>query len=297
MRVLELGYVGTKGTKLLAARDINQPAPSPVIPNLRPVPQFDDINQVETRASSSYHALQVRFQQSFEQGLGVLAGYTWSKSIDDASNFFSSAGDPNFPQDSWDLSGERGRSNFDLRQRFTLAYGWDFPFGEGKCWGRKGGWVSALLGSWQSFGILTFQTGRPFTVALLPEFDNSNTGRSILGFGANDRPNLAGDPGVPNPSAGEWFNSGAFELPPFGSFGNAGRNILEGPGLATVNFSLVKTVKPSERMSLQFRAESFNLLNRTNFNLPDNFFGSPTFGQILSADIARRIQFGLKLLF
>jgi hypothetical protein len=296
-RVVEVGYVGTKGTKLLAARDINQPAPSPVVPNLRPVPQFDDINLVESRASSNYHALQVRFQQSFEQGLGVLAGYTWSKSIDDASNFFSSAGDPNFPQDSWNLGGERGRSNFDLRQRFTLAYGWDFPFGEGKCWARGPGWVSALLGNWQSFGILTFQTGRPFTVALLPEIDNSNTGRSILGFGANDRPNLVGDPSVVNPAPGRWFNPSAFEMPPFGSFGSAGRNILEGPGHATVNFSLVKTVKTGERTSLQFRAESFNLFNRANFGFPDNFFGSPTFGQILSADIARRIQFGLKVLF
>jgi hypothetical protein len=86
-------------------------------------------------------------------------------------------------------------------------------------------------------------------------------------------------------------------MPPFGSFGSAGRNILEGPGHATVNFSLVKTVKTGERTSLQFRAESFNLFNRANFGFPDNFFGSPTFGQILSADIARRIQFGLKVLF
>jgi hypothetical protein len=154
------------------------------------------------------------------------------------------------------------------------------------------------MGGWQTFGILTFQTGQPFTVALLPGFDNSNTGTSILGFGgANDRPNVAGNPHISNPSPDMWFNTGVFAIPAYGSFGNAGRNILEGPSYQSISLSLVKNTSLRERMTLQFRAEAFNFLNRTNFNLPDIFVGSPTFGHILAAGDPRHIQFGLKLLY
>jgi hypothetical protein len=297
-RVAELAYAGSKGTHLLSARDINQPVPGVVFPNPRPLPQFDDITRVESRASSAYHALQARLQQSYDFGLSLLAAYTWSKSIDDASGFFPSAGDANFPQDSRTLSGERARSSFDLRQRFSLSFGYDFPYCR-EIGGRVTytGWQSWIFGGWSVFGIVTAQSGRPFTVALLPEVDNSNTGRSVLGFGANDRPNVSGNPRAARPSAAQWFNTAAFAMPPFGSFGNAGRNILEGPGLAVVNLSLVKVVGIRETARMQFRAEAFNLFNRTNYDLPDNFFGSPTFGQILSAQSPRRIQFGLKLLF
>ena len=134
-------------------------------------------------------------------------------------------------------------------------------------------------------------------MALLSDLDNSNTGRSIIGFGANDRPNVVGNPDLPEPTARSWFNTAAFVVPPRGSFGNAGRNILEGPGQQTINVSLLKETKITERTTVQFRAEAFNVLNRTNYNLPDNFVGSPTFGQILSAQAPRRIQLGLKLLF
>jgi len=292
-RLVEVGYVGSRGTRLLTARDINQPGASPVVPNLRPTPQFADINQVESRGQSAYHSLQVRFQQNLDFGLSVLSAYTWSQSLDDASDFFASAGDPNFPQDSFNLRAERGRSNFDVRQRLTISYSYDFPFGGDT----DSGWRKTLLGGWQSFGIVTFQRGRPFTVALLPEFDNSNTGRSILGFGANDRPDVVGNPSLSNPTPARWFNTGAFAVPAFGSFGDAGRNILEGPGLQTFNISLVKNFFVQENLNLQFRSEFFNLFNRTNFDLPDNFVGSPTFGRILSAKNSRRIQFGLKLLF
>lgn len=129
------------------------------------------------------------------------------------------------------------------------------------------------------------------------EFDNSGTGISALGFGANDRPNVAGDPTLGQRSPERWFNTTAFTFPPPGSFGNAGRNILNGPGYHNVNASLVKNTALTERMNLQFRAEFFNLFNHPNFNLPDNFLGSPSFGQITSAREPRHIQFGVKLLF
>ncbi len=299
--VIELAYVGSKGTKLLTARDINQPQPSVLPPGLpfvpRPDPRFDDIDLLESRANSNYNALQARFQQRLARGFSGLVSYTWSKSIDDASNFFSSAGDPNFPQNSYNVAAERGRSNFDVSHRLSASYAYGLPFGRGRRYLADDGWLSTVLSGWETFGIVTLQSGRPFTVALLSEIDNSGTGRSILGFGANDRPNLIGNPELSNPTTLQWFNTAAFAFPVPGTFGNAGRNILEGPGFQNVNASLVKNTALSERVNLQFRAEAFNLFNHPNFNLPDNFLGSPTFGRITSARDPRHIQFGLKLLF
>lgn len=300
-RVLEVAYVGSKGTKLLSARDINQPQPSvlplglPFVP--RPNPFFDDITQIESRANSRYDSLQVRFQQRLDFGLAMLGSYTLSKSEDDASNFFSSAGDPNFPQDSNNLRPERGPSNFDSRHRFVLSYSYDLPFRKGRRYFKDDGLLSTLLSGWQTLGIVTLQSGRPFTVALLPEIDNSGTGRSVLGFGANDRPNVVGDPNLSSPSSDRWFNTAAFAFPAPGTFGNAGRNILRGPGYQNLNASLVKNTSLTERLNLQFRAEVFNLFNHPNLNLPDNFLGSPTFGRITSARDPRHLQFGVKLLF
>jgi hypothetical protein len=294
--VLEVAYVGSKGTKLLTARDINQPQPGVLPPGLpfvpRPDPRFDDIDLLESRANSNYHSLQARFQQRLTRGFSALASYTWSKSIDDASNFFTSAGDPNFPQNSFDVAAERGLSNFDVRHRLSLSYSYALPF-------RKpgDGLVAHFVNGWETFGIVTLQSGRPFTVALLSEIDNSGTGRSILGFGANDRPNVVGNAGLSNSTTDQWFNTAAFAFPAPGTFGNAGRNILEGPGFQNVNMSLLKNTRLTERVNLQFRAEAFNLFNHPNFNLPDNFLGSPTFGRITSARDPRHIQFGLKLLF
>ena len=299
--LLEVAYVGSKGTKLLTARDINQPQPSVLPPGLpfvpRPNPRFDDIDLLESRANSNYNALQAKFQRRLSRGLSALASYTWSKSIDDASNFFTSAGDPNFPQNSYNVRAERGRSNFDVRQRLSVSYSYLLPFGEGRQYLANDGWVTKVFTGWETFGIVTLQTGRPFTVALLSEIDNSGTGRSILGFGANDRPNVVGNPELSDPTPGRWFNTAAFAFPGAGTFGNAGRNILDGPGYQNVNASLVKNTHLTEQVNLQFRAEFFNLFNHPNFNLPDNFLGSPTFGVISSAREPRHIQFGLKLLF
>lgn len=300
-RVLEVSYVGSKGTKLLTARDINQPRPSVLPPGLpfvpRPVPQFDEINLIESRANSNYRSLQARLQQRLSDGLALLASYTWSRSIDDASNFFPSAGDPNYPQNSYDFRAERGRSNFDVRHRFSASYVYDLPFGKGRKYLSEGGGWSTLLTGWQTAGIVTAQTGRPFTVALIREFDNSGTGFSALGFGANDRPNLVGDPRLANGTPERWFNTAAFAFPAPGTFGNAGRNVVDGPGYQSVNASLIKNTNLTENVNLQLRGEVFNLFNHPNFNLPDNFLGSPTFGQITSARDPRHIQLGVKLLF
>ncbi|MGA3203237.1 MAG: hypothetical protein ABSF12_12180, partial [Bryobacteraceae bacterium] len=286
-RMLEVAYVGSKGTRLIDSRNINQALPSTNPENLPPNPYFSDVDIIESNANSTYHSLQARFEQRLWKGLSVLASYTYAKSIDDASGFFTTTGDPNFPQNSYDLSAERGRSDFDIRHRFTLSYGYDLPIAKGHRW----------LGGWQSFGVLTFQTGQPFTVMLAEDDDNSNTGFSNLGYGANNRPDIVGNAHLANPSAQEWFNTAAFAVSPYGTFGDAGRNILSGPGLATVDVSIMKNTRATERLNVQFRAEFFNVLNHTNLNLPDNFLGDATFGQVTSAQDPRRVQLALKFLF
>jgi hypothetical protein len=295
--LVEIAYVGSKGTKILAARDINQAHASPVQPNLRPNPQFADITYEESRGSSSYHSLQSRFQQRLRAGLMAMASYTFGKSLDLSSTFFSSAGDSNFPQNSAAPEAEKGRSNFDLRHRLSLGYSYNLPVGRGGRFVADHGTLSALLTGWSTHGIVTVQSGRPFTAALLAEIDNSNTGIASLGFGANNRPNRIASGVLQNPGPDKWFDTGAFVKANYGSFGNSGRNILEGPGYSDVSLSLIKDSRLHEGLSLQFRAEFFNMLNQTNFDLPDIFLGSPTFGRISSAQNPRRIQFGLKLIF
>ena len=278
-RVAEVAYVGSRGRNLIASRDVNQPRPGTAQFNLRPNPLFADITLIESRARSEFDSLQARFQQRYAFGCTMLVAYTLGKSMDDASGFFTSTGDPNFPQDSANLDAEWGRSSFDARHRFSVSLSYELPF------------------QFTVAGIVAMQSGRPFTASLLPEVDNSNTGRSSLGFGANDRPNVTGNTAASNAGPGQWFNTAAFSMPAYGTFGNAGRNILEGPGYQNVNLALLKQVALPGRARLQLRAEAFNLLNRTNFDLPDNFFGSPTFGQILSAGSPRHIQFGARLMF
>ena len=286
-RVIEIAYVGSKGTHLVDSRNINQPKPSTNQQNPGPNPSFSEIDIIESQANSTYHSLQARFQQRLWRGLSGLASYTYAKSIDDASGFFNTTGDPNFPQNAYDLRADRGRSDFDVRQRFALGYAYDLPLLKGH----------RRLGGWQSIGVLTFQTGQPFSVALLPDDDNANTGISQLGFGAGGRPNVSGNPCLSGPTPQEWFNTAAFTAPPYGQFGNSGRNILDGPGLRAVNLSIVKNTALTERLNLQIRAEFFNVLNRANYNLPDHFIGSPTFGQVVSVQDPRWVQFALKLLF
>jgi hypothetical protein len=134
-------------------------------------------------------------------------------------------------------------------------------------------------------------------VALPSELDNSNTGRSSLGFGANDRPHALRNPRLDHPTAERWFDASAFAMPAFGTFGNAGRNIVEGPGLAALNLSVLKNFAVREGTTVQFRAETFNALNRANFDLPQNFLGGAGFGAVTSAQNARLMQLGLMLLF
>jgi outer membrane receptor protein involved in Fe transport len=280
--VARAAYVGSKGTKLLRQRDINQPAPGAGPTFLRqPIPGFANVILFESAASSVYHSAQLSLERRFAAGLAFSAGYTISKSIDDNSAFLSTDGDPSFPQNSHNLRAERGLSTFDQRQRFVFTASYSAPF-------RK----NILVRDWQFHAIVAFQSGTPFTPQL--SFDNSNTGNTGA-IAGSDRPDVVGDPSGGASTPERFFNTAAFATAAPEMFGNAGRNILTGPGLATVDVAVVRTFRLGESAAVDFRAEAFNLANRPNFDLPIRISDQPGFGSIPSARSARQIQFSLRL--
>jgi hypothetical protein len=281
---LTAAYAGSKGTHLIRSRDINQPKPGPGgVSGRAPYQGFSNIMMVESGSNSNYHSLQASFNRPLARGLSLLASYTLSKSIDDTSAFLSTIGDKNFPQDSSNFRAERAVSSFDVHQRATLAYSYALP-------GRQR-WTRG----WELRGIVAAQTGQPFTPLL--QFDNSNTGNTGGNFGS-DRPNLLSSPAVAHPSPQKWFNTSAFAIPAPYTFGNAGRNILRGPGLVSVDASLARRFRIGDRAALIVEAQAFNLLNRTNFDLPQNYADDPTsFGEIFSAKAPRQAQFAVRLQF
>jgi outer membrane receptor protein involved in Fe transport len=279
-----LAYAGSKGTHLIRALDLNQPLPGPgPVASRAPYPQYSNIFFGESGSNSNYHSLQFSFNRRLAKGLSMLAAYTFSKSIDDMSAFLSTTGDRNFAQNSHNYRAERGLSSFDTPQRLVMAYVYSLPF------------RSALLRHFESGAIITAQSGQPFTPVL--QFDNSNTGNTGGNFGS-DRPNVNGSPWLANPSPAMWFNTAVFSVPKPYTFGSAGRNILRGPGTASVDLSISRKFQLAERTGLTFEAQAFNLLNRENLNLPNLFADNPaTFGKIFSARAPRQVQIALRLHF
>lgn len=205
--VLEAGYFGSKGTNLVASRDLNQPRPG----TAPPFPAYGPISITEPSVSSSYHGLLLRIERRFREGLSFLASYTFSKALDMGSAWTGSLASPGTPQDSLNRWAERGRSDFHNRHRFVLSYVAELPFGRGRRWG--GQWNPAaewFLGSWPLSGIVTLRSDRPFT-PLLGGTNDSNTNNST-GFGTGtDRPNQVGNPRRDRPDPARWINVEAFE--------------------------------------------------------------------------------------
>jgi hypothetical protein len=299
--LLDVGYVGTKGTDLYRTFDPNQAVlGAGTVASRRPFPAFGPITTVGSNAKSIYHGLEARLEKRFSNGLSFLSSYTYSKSIDDSSAEFNNNSDSNFPQNSHNLSGERSLSNFDARHRWVLSYIYELPFGpKRKYLGDATGVAGKLLEGWQLNGIWQFQSGQPYTPGIAS--DNSNTGELA------DRPDRVGDPNAPGgtncpqthtPKC--WVNPAAFGLAAPGTFGDAGRGSLIGPGLKEIDFSLFKNTAITEGRIVQFRAEFFNIANHPNFENPLRTWTpgtTTTFGQIQAAGPSRQIQFGLRFIF
>ena len=305
--VLDVAYVGNKGTKLPGFRNLNSRA---VLTNsngtqaagTRPYPAYGDIQWMENRVTSSYNSLQVGLEKRFSKGLSTIVSYTWGKALSDAPDHISTSGGGagidtgvfKSPQNPDNLRAERGLAEFDLKHRLSVSYVYELPFGRGRTWGQK--WsapVDLILGGWQLTGIHVLQSGLGLTPTL--------GGSSVLNVGGERqaRPNLIGNPVLPSSerTVDRWFNTDAFAAfsPAPQAFGTAGVGIMRGPGLSNFDFSLSKTIRLGETRSLQFRSEFFNAFNHANFNPPDIRRDAGTFGQILSAQNGRIIQFGLKL--
>jgi hypothetical protein len=285
------GYVGTKGTKLLRSSDINQavflpgldaagkPISTSVAANItsrRPTQLFHltatpvgSIVTDETSASSIYHSLQGTITKRVGHGLSLLSSYTWSKSIDDASDPIGYTGDTGGPQNAHDMRQERGLSIFDIRHRITVGYTYELPI-HGK---------SRWSNGWQVNGIASVQSGQPFTVLL--GFDPSLTGS------LSARPNFV--PGAITSKGGQLFINPSLPLDPVrkiptalipanGEFGTLGRNTYTGAGYRNVDVSLIKDTRLTEGLRMQFRGEVFNVFNTTNLALPSRVLTDPFFG-------------------
>jgi Carboxypeptidase regulatory-like domain len=255
-----------------------------------------------TEGNSSYNALQVDAIHRFSSGLQFRANYTWSKDLD-MNSALTGAQANNQPQmilDPYDVHRDWGPSAYNIPNSASISGTYDLPFGKGKPLANNFGPAgNRLVSGWQLNTIVSLLDGFPFT----PQVGSNQSGD---GDTRNpDRPSLnpafSGPVVLGNPN--QWFNPNAFLLPPAGTFGNVGRGVYSGPGMAEVDTSLFKTTAITERTNLQFRAEFFNVLNHSNFATPNaTVFSSgaisPSAGLITAtATTSRQIQFGLKLIF
>jgi hypothetical protein len=311
--ILQIGYVGSKGVHLFYQADRNPPVPFTgadghqvfgtlgpfgISPNPRENPAIGYFNSAEDGANSVYNSLQVTVNRRFQRNVQAQLSYTWSHCIDDSSSTYGLE-EGGFPvQNPYNMAADRGSCAFDRRHSLVVSTLWQLPY-HGSFRGHQ------LIEGWQLSGIATVHSGSPFNIG--DGFDQAGTGNIF----AYDRPNL--NPGfnagnITTGTLNQWFNPAAFSLPPVGEFGNFGRDVLTGPFFWDIDFSTIKNTKLSERFTLQFRAEFFNIFNHPDWGLPNaQVFTqapggggniNPTAGQITTlASNMRQIQFALKLIF
>ncbi len=304
--VLDVGYVGSKGTRLVVTyEDLNRPLQvvdprSPGLPSLnarRPNQTYQrNVRSDKAIGNSIYHSLQVKAERRLSSGLVFLTAYTYSHSISGPSDIGGQVGGGNFigaPQDVYYMRGDRATSGFDVTQRFVQTVLYDLPFGR-----RLHGFARKALDGWQLATIMTFQSGFP-----APVTSNIDT----TGTGINSRPdwvlgqngNLPGD----QRSWTRWFNTGAFVQAPYGRFGTSPRTAaVRLPGIENVDFSITKSTRIKEAASLEFKSEFFNLLKHFNPDpaTVDLNTRNSTFGMVgggVQGITTRVIQLGAKLMF
>ncbi len=314
-----VGYQGTRGVHLLAFHDFNAPIPTVIngvdyfvnpatnVGNPRPVPALGSQDMTDPSSYSSYNALQVGLTHRASANLVYQFSYTWSHCIDSAytygglgfNNVSSAITNP------YDWNADKGNCSFDLRQNISANAIYMFPF--------KG---NRLKEGWQLSGVTSWHTGTNFS---LGEGDQANLGNTFDTERPNYTPNAPGCNNnlYANQSPTQWFNESCFQASTYGTVGNAGRNIMQGPGYAETDISLTKNTRINERMTLQFRAEIFNIFNHPNFSVPSGTIinagvnnvgpttsysaeGAQITSQVGSGglpDVARQTQFSLKLMF
>jgi hypothetical protein len=288
--LFEVGYVGSQGHRLKKMNGRNEPKPGPgIIDARRPYPMFGWIQYPDSVGNSNFHSLQMKVEQGFHNGLTVLAAYTLGKSIDDTSGVRPGGGDTLFVNNPTCVNGcERARSGFDTRQRFVVSGLYELPFG-----GPGARLRNLLIGGWQLGGILTLESG-------LPETPGAGSDVANVGVGHGNRPDATGiDPNLGGRrSVDRFFNTDAFRIQDIYTFGNAGRNVIEGPGIINADVSLLKNFHVSESKRFELRAEGFNIANHPIFGFPTANLRSAAYGKLTGTRIdSRQVQFALRFVF
>jgi len=280
---LMAGYFGSKGSHLIVRRNLNQPInavrPYPTLSPSSPIlpgAPLGNVTQVESAGNSSYNAMWLTANQRLTRGIQFNASYVWAKSLD--YNSFSTGGIVG--QDAYNLQGDRGLSDYDVRNRFVISGLYDLPF--------QG---NQFVEGWQLAVIVQSQSGNPINIV------TSNS--TVNGVAGTLRPDVNGPVTIIG-SVDRWFDATDFTA--VSRFGNLGRNVVIGPGFNNTDFSIIKNTKVGDKLRVQFRAEFFDLFNHANFGQPGNVVGTPAFGRITSTRFptgetgsSRQIQFAIKL--
>ncbi len=297
--VFKVGYVGNLNRYLDYTFDANMPDPGPgSVASRRPfrnlAPNVQGITYAVADGNANYHALQSTLERRFSNGMSFLSAYTWAHSIDNVPNAFGGAANGPIPQDIRYRNVDRGNSGFDIRHRFTHSMNYELPFGKGRKFNITNKFADVIVGGWQGNLIFTWQTGLPYTPTLNAAVSNAGGSRPMLlktpSFTSGDRA-LYFDTSF-NTAGSTWGIPATF------AYGNAGRNILYGPGRVNWDASLFKNFSITERFKLQFRTEFFNMMNTPQFGLPNAAIGNPAAGSITSlSGNNRQIQMALRLSF
>lgn len=272
-----LGYVGSISRYLPRSYNINQPVLGAGTPqSRRPFPQYGDITWNIGDGDGDYHSLQTKFERRMANNVATILAYTWQKAMNNVND--GGTGDTG-NQDSY-ARDERGLAGHNRTHRFTASVIYDVPF------------ENPVLRDWQVAGVLTLSSGQPFSPVL-------TTDRANIGSFSGQRPDRICNGNLPSDerSPDRWFETSCFPLQAPGTFGNAGRNVLISPGLQTLDTVLSRTFGFGGSRDLQLRFEAFNLLNHTNFLIPNRNADSPDFGKIFQAAAARQLQLGVKFTF
>jgi outer membrane receptor protein involved in Fe transport len=284
--VADIAYVGAQGRNLLRSIDINRTNAGATAPTnaARPYRGYGNIQFRETTATSSYNSLQTSLARRFQDGLLLTVNYTLSKAVSDSSSDRNAA---DFPQWQGDLASERAVTAYDRTHIFGAHYVWELPFFAD----RDNRLLYNTLGGWQISGSTKIATGIPLTVTTQVNTANS------FGQGATLRPDLVGDPDDAPGTVEQFFAADAFRQPAANQFGNAPRSVIRLPYQNSTDLGLFKNFYVGGNLGLQFRAEMFNVFNRTNFTNAGTVMGNPTFGRLTTAAEPRLIQFGLRATF
>lgn len=300
--VLTLSYLGNSSHHLVQVRDVNQPlTPGPgSVKSRSQHPYFGPILYRDPGGNGSYNGMTVKLEKRYSRGLSMLVNYTWSHDINNVNEALASLNGQEL-QDNYDLKRNRGNSVFDTRHTFVSSVIYDLPVGRGRTFLNVGGPLDWVLGGWQVSGILALRTGAYFTPRVHTDISNTGTVNPTGGTSIRNHPDRLLDGNLPSSqrSIDQWFDVSAFAIPEQYTYGNAGRNILVGPGLRNLDLKVGKNfvfgAEHSKRV--EFRGEFFNFSNTPHFGLPADQIDVAGVGAIRSAGSPREIQFGLKFLF